>query len=149
MRGSCHCCISDRGARFVLRAPRRLRQSMRPRLHRMHAKRHSEHPVSGGEKCGAPVTAVFPIAEHDLCSALLGDFDSRCDQDFIECMPSAIASTPSPAGKNAGFLSLLYFSLAERNLALGETLFKRTNLESPDGQPSRRLEQSDTTRPPR
>jgi hypothetical protein len=41
-------------------------------------------------------------------------------------MPTAIASTPSPAGKNAGLLALLYFSTAERNLALGKTLFKRT-----------------------
>jgi hypothetical protein len=41
-------------------------------------------------------------------------------------MPSAIASTPSPIGKKAGLLALLYFSLAERNLALGQTLFKRT-----------------------
>ncbi len=74
-----------------------------------------------------PIDAVDAVCrEHDLCYALLGDFDSRCDQDFIECMPSAIASTPSPAGKNAGFLALLYFSLAERNLALGETLIKRT-----------------------
>ena len=73
-----------------------------------------------------PIDAVDAVCrEHDRCYALLGDFDSRCDQTFIESMPSAIASTPSQAGKNAGFLSLLYFSLAERNLALGETLFKR------------------------
>jgi len=81
-----------------------------------------------------PIDAVDAVCrEHDLCYALLGDFDSRCDQDFIECMPKAIASTPSLAGKNAGFLSLLYFSLAERNLALGETLFKRTSLERREG----------------
>ncbi len=74
-----------------------------------------------------PIDAVDAVCrEHDLCYAHLGDFDSRCDQAFIESMPSAIASTPSQAGKNAGLLSLLYFSLAERNLALGETLFKRT-----------------------
>ncbi len=74
-----------------------------------------------------PIDAVDAVCrEHDLCYARLGDFDSRCDQAFIESMPSAIASTPSQAGKNAGLLSLLYFSLAERNLALGETLFKRT-----------------------
>jgi hypothetical protein len=41
-------------------------------------------------------------------------------------MPSAIANTPSLIGKKAGFLALLYFALAERNLALGETLVKRT-----------------------
>lgn len=70
-----------------------------------------------------PVDAV--CRKHDRCYALLGDFDGRCAQDFIESMPSAIAITLSPAGKNAGFLSLLYFSLIERNLALGETLFKR------------------------
>ena len=74
-----------------------------------------------------PIDAVDAVCrEHDRCYALLGDFDSRCDQDFIESMPSAIASTPSPAGKKAGLLGLLYFSLAERNLALGETLFKKT-----------------------
>jgi hypothetical protein len=74
-----------------------------------------------------PIDAVDAVCrEHDRCYALLGGFDSRCDQDFVESMPSAIASTPSPAGKNAGLLALLYFSLAERNLALGETLFKRT-----------------------
>ena len=74
-----------------------------------------------------PIDAVDAVCrEHDRCYALLGDFDSRCDQDFIESMPSAIASTPSPAGKKAGLLGLLYFSLAERNLALGESLFKRT-----------------------
>ncbi|MBA4116147.1 MAG: hypothetical protein H0X71_06855 [Rubrobacter sp.] len=74
-----------------------------------------------------PIDAVDAVClEHDRCYALLGDFDSQCDQDLIESMPSAIASTPSPAGKNAGFLALLYFSLAERHLALGETLFKRT-----------------------
>jgi hypothetical protein len=74
-----------------------------------------------------PIDAVDAVCrEHDLCYALLGDFDGRCDQDFVESMPSAIASTPSPAGKHAGLLALLYFSLAERNLALGKTLFKRT-----------------------
>jgi hypothetical protein len=41
-------------------------------------------------------------------------------------MPTAIAGTPSAVGKQAGLLILLYFSTAERNLALGETLFKRT-----------------------
>jgi len=74
-----------------------------------------------------PIDAVDAVCrEHNRCYRLLGDFDSRCDRDLIESMPSAIASTPSPIGKNAGFLALLYFSLAERNLALGETLFKRT-----------------------
>jgi hypothetical protein len=71
-----------------------------------------------------PVDAV--CREHNRCYRLLGDFDRRCDRDLIESMPSAIARTPSPIGKNAGLLALLYFSLAERNLALGETLFKRT-----------------------
>jgi Phospholipase A2 len=81
-----------------------------------------------------PIDAVDAVCrEHDRCYALLGDFDSRCDQAFIESMPGAIASTPSPAGKNAGFLSLLYFSLVERNLALGETLFERNNLERREG----------------
>jgi hypothetical protein len=74
-----------------------------------------------------PIDAVDAVCrEHDRCYALLGDFDYRCDRNLIEIMPSAIASTPSPVGKKAGFLALLYFSLAERNLALGETLFKET-----------------------
>jgi hypothetical protein len=34
--------------------------------------------------------------------------------------------TSSPLGKQAGLMTLLYFSLAERNLGLGEILFKRT-----------------------
>lgn len=74
-----------------------------------------------------PIDAVDAVCrEHDLCYRLLGDFDSRCDRNLIEIMPSAIASTPSPIGKKAGFLALLYFALAERNLALGETLSKST-----------------------
>jgi hypothetical protein len=78
-----------------------------------------------------PIDAVDAVCrEHDGCYRLLGDFDSRCDSNLIESMPSAIASTPSAIGKKAGFLALLYFSLAERNLALGETLF--TSLREPD-----------------
>jgi len=74
-----------------------------------------------------PIDAVDAVCrEHDRCYRLLGDFDRRCNRNLIEIMPSAIASTPSPIGKKAGLLALLYFSLAERNLALGETLFKRT-----------------------
>jgi len=74
-----------------------------------------------------PIDAVDAVCwEHNRCYRLLGAFDSRCDRDLVENMPSAIASTPSLIGKKAGFLALLYFSLAERNLALGETLFKRT-----------------------
>jgi hypothetical protein len=74
-----------------------------------------------------PIDAVDAVCrEHNRCYRLLGDFDRRCDRDLIESMPSAIARTPSPIGKKAGVLALLYFSLAERNLALGETLFKKT-----------------------
>jgi len=74
-----------------------------------------------------PIDAVDAVCrEHNRCYRLLGDFDRRCDRDLIESMPSAIARTPSPIGKKAGVLALLYFSLVERNLALGETLFKRT-----------------------
>ena len=74
-----------------------------------------------------PIDAVDAVCrEHNRCYRLLGDFDRRCDRDLIESMPSAIASTPSPIGKNAGLLALLYFSLAERNLAPGATLLKRT-----------------------
>ena len=72
-----------------------------------------------------PVDAVdLACREHNRCYGLLGDFDSRCDRNFVEILPTAIAETPSQAGKNAGLLALLYFSLAEPNLALGETLFK-------------------------
>jgi hypothetical protein len=74
-----------------------------------------------------PIDAVDAVCrEHNRCYGLLGDFDRRCDRDLIQSMPSAIASTPSPIGKNAGLLALLYFSLAERNLAPGATLLKRT-----------------------
>ena len=74
-----------------------------------------------------PIDAVHLVCrEHDRCYSLLGDFDNRCDQNLIEIMPTAIAITPSVQGKNAGLLALLYFSRAERNLALGEALFKRT-----------------------
>ena len=74
-----------------------------------------------------PIDAVDAVCrEHDRCYGLLGDFDGRCDRDLIESMPSAIASTPSPVGKQAGFLTMLYFSLVERNTALGRTLFKKT-----------------------
>jgi hypothetical protein len=74
-----------------------------------------------------PMDAVDAVCrEHDLCYGRLGDFDRRCDRDLIARMPSAVARTPSPLGKNAGLLALLYFSVAERNLALGKTLLKRT-----------------------
>ncbi len=72
-----------------------------------------------------PVDAVDAVCrEHDRCYALYGLFDRRCDRSLTENMPGAIASTPSPQGKSAGLLALLYFSLVERNLALGETLSK-------------------------
>ena len=74
-----------------------------------------------------PIDAVDAVCrEHDLCYRLRGDFDRRCDHNLIENMPDAISSTPSQQGKNAGLLALLYFSLTERNLALGKTLFKNT-----------------------
>jgi hypothetical protein len=74
-----------------------------------------------------PIDAVALVCrEHDRCYSLLGDFNNRCDRNLIQIMPTAIASTPSLLGKKAGLLTLLYFSTAERNLALGETLFKRT-----------------------
>jgi hypothetical protein len=72
-----------------------------------------------------PVDAVDLVCrEHDRCYGLLGDFDERCDRNLVEMMPNAIAITPSPLGKQVGLLMLLYFSLAERNLGLGEILFK-------------------------
>ena len=72
-----------------------------------------------------PVDAVdLACREHNRCYGLLGDFDGRCDRRFVELLPTAIAETPSQEGKNAGLLALLYFSLAEPNLGLGETLFK-------------------------
>ena len=73
----------------------------------------------------SPVDAVdLACREHNRCYALLGDFDSRCDRRFVELLPTAIAETPSREGKNAGLLALLYFSLAEPNLGLGEVLFE-------------------------
>ena len=72
-----------------------------------------------------PVDAVdLACREHNRCYALLGGFDSRCDRNFVELLPTAIAETSSQEGKKAGLLALLYFSLAEPNLALGKTLFK-------------------------
>jgi hypothetical protein len=73
-----------------------------------------------------PVDGVdLACREHNRCYALLGAFDNRCDRNFVEVLPTAIAETPSQEGKKAGLLALLYFSLAEPNLALGEALFKR------------------------
>jgi hypothetical protein len=75
------------------------------------------------------VASLLPTARARTPSNRAGalpDFDKRCDQNLIEIMPTATASTPSQAGKNAGLLALLYFSTAERNLALGEILFKGT-----------------------
>lgn len=72
-----------------------------------------------------PIDAVDAVCrEHDRCYALHGLFDRRCDRKLIEDMPSAIDETPSLIGKKAGLLALLYFSLAEQNLALGKTLLK-------------------------
>jgi hypothetical protein len=72
-----------------------------------------------------PVDAVDLVCrEHDRCYSLLGDFDERCDRNLVEMMPNAIAITPTPLGKQVGLLTLLYFSTLERNLGLGETLFK-------------------------
>jgi hypothetical protein len=88
-----------------------------------------------GNYCGAghgdptfqtpPVDAVDLVCrEHDRCYSLLGDFDERCDRNLVEVMPKAIAITPTPLGKQVGLLTMLYFSTLERNLGLGETLFK-------------------------
>ncbi len=74
-----------------------------------------------------PIDAVDLVCrEHDRCYSLLGDFDERCDRNLVEMMPNAIAITPSPLGKQVGILTMLYFSLAEGNLGLGELLLKRT-----------------------
>jgi len=80
-------------------------------------------PVYGnycGVGHGAPTWKTPPIdavdlvcREHDRCYSLLGDFDK-------------LEQTPSLLGKQVGIMTLLYFSLAERNLGLGEILFKRT-----------------------
>ena len=74
-----------------------------------------------------PIDAVDAVCrEHDMCYESLGDFEPWCDIELIGSMPDAIANTPSPLGKQAGVLALLYFSVAERNLALGETIFKKS-----------------------
>ena len=41
------------------------------------------------------------------CYGLLGDFDGRCDRNFVELLPSAITEAPSRESKNAGLLALL------------------------------------------
>lgn len=72
-----------------------------------------------------PVDAVdLACREHNRCYALLGDYDERCDRNFVEILPAAISETPSQEGKNAGLLALLYFSFVEPNLGLGRTLFE-------------------------
>ena len=81
-----------------------------------------------------PIDAVDLVCrEHDRCYSLLGDFDNRCDRILIEMMPLAIACTPSLAGKQAGLLALTYFSLVERNLGLGQTLFGGTLIDPQGG----------------
>lgn len=83
--------------------------------------------VGHGDPTGKtpPIDAVDAVCrEHDLCYGRFGSFNRRCDRDLIKNMPDAIARTPSPVGKNAGTLALLYFSLLERNLSPGRTLFK-------------------------
>jgi len=42
--------------------------------------------------------------------SLLVDFDERCDRNLIELMPTAMANARSPLGKQAGLMTLLYFS---------------------------------------
>ena len=67
-----------------------------------------------------PIDAVDLVCrEHHRCYSLLGDFD----RVLVE---RRVHETRSPLGKQAGLMTLLYFSLAERNLGLGEILFKRT-----------------------
>ena len=75
-----------------------------------------------------PIDAVDAVCrEHDMCYESLGDFEPWCDLELVQSMPEAIARTESPVGKQAGVLALLYFSVAERNLALGKTLSKAAN----------------------
>jgi hypothetical protein len=51
-----------------------------------------------------PIDAVDLVCrEHDRCYGLLGDFDNRCDQNLIEIMPTAIASTPPRQGRMRDF----------------------------------------------
>jgi len=74
-----------------------------------------------------PIDAVDAVCwEHDMCYESLGDFEPWCDLELIQSMPDAIARTPSPLGKQAGVLALLYFSVAARTLAMSKTLFKQT-----------------------
>jgi hypothetical protein len=73
-----------------------------------------------------PVDAVDLVCgENDRCYSLLGDFDNRCDRNLIQLMPTAKANITSPPGKQVGIMTMLYFSLAERNVGLGEILFKK------------------------
>lgn len=74
-----------------------------------------------------PIDAVDAVCrEHDMCYDSLGDFEPWCDLELIQSMPEAIARTESPLGKQAGVLAILYFAVAERNLALGKTLLGQT-----------------------
>ena len=82
-------------------------------------------PVYGnycGVGHGDPTWKTPPIDAVDL---VCREHD-RCDRNLIQLMPTAIEQTPSPLGKQVGLMTLLYFSLAERNLGLGEILFRRT-----------------------
>ena len=63
---------------------------------------------------------LYQVSKSPIRDALL----KLEEQNLIEVMPNAIALTPTPLGKQVGLLTMLYFSLAERNLGLGETLFK-------------------------
>ena len=72
-----------------------------------------------------PVDAVDLVCrEHDRCYSLLGDFDERCDRNLIEMMPNAIAITQRREVQHGQEAHLLAQRGGERNLGLGETLFK-------------------------
>jgi hypothetical protein len=58
-----------------------------------------------------PVDAVDAVCRaHDRCYDTGGYFNCGCDRALIAAMPSAIAATPSPAGKAAGALVAGFFA---------------------------------------
>jgi hypothetical protein len=50
--------------------------------------------------------------KHDRCYSERGYFDCGCDRNLVTSMPSAIANTPSAAGKAAGSAAMAFFTVS-------------------------------------
>jgi hypothetical protein len=95
-----------------------------------------------------PIDAVDAVCrEHDLCYALLGDFDGRCDQDFVESMPSAIASTRLRRKSMRGFWRCCISPWPNVTSHSARPSLRGFSVERREGQFSRKLKQSDETSP--